>query len=181
MGNRISKVYTRTGDDGSTGMADGSRVSKDSVVISVIGEIDELSAVIGVLRAEHLPDTYDIALLKIQNELFSVGGELSMPDYQVLQVQHVEALEQQIDSSNESLQPLKEFILPAGSRIVALCHQARTVCRRAERSLVSMSQGTGVRNELVQYLNRLSDYLFVAARMLGKEEGVNEVYWTKED
>ena len=179
MGHRISKVYTRTGDDGSTGMADGSRVKKNSMVIIAIGEVDELNAVVGVLRAENMPPPYDAALLIIQNDLFTIGGELSMPAYQVITEQHIEGIERQIDQWNEDLAPLKEFILPSGNRVVALCHQARTVCRRAERSLIALSQGDGVRGELVQYMNRLSDYFFVAARALAHEEGVNEVYWTK--
>lgn len=180
MGNRISKVYTRTGDDGTTGMADGSRVKKSSVVIAAIGEVDELNAVIGVLRAEDLSPTYDAALLKIQNDLFTIGGELSMPAYQAVTGQHITLMEQQIDQWNEGLAPLKEFILPAGNRVVALCHQARTVCRRAERSLVTLNEADAIRVELIQYLNRLSDYLFVAARVLAHEGDVNEVYWTKE-
>ena len=180
MGNRISKVYTRTVDDGTTGMADGSRVKKSSVVIAAIGEVDELNAVIGVLRAEDLPPAYDATLLKIQNDLFTIGGELSMPAYQVVTGQHITIMEQQIDQWNEDLVPLKEFILPAGNRVVALCHQARTVCRRAERSLVTLNETGEIRIELIQYLNRLSDYLFVAARSLAHKEGISEVYWTKD-
>ena len=180
MGNRISKVYTRTGDDGTTGMADGSRVKKSSVVIAAIGEVDELNAVIGVLRAEDLPPAYDATLLKIQNDLFTIGGELSMPAYQVVTGQHITIMEQQIDQWNEDLVPLKEFILPAGNRVVALCHQARTVCRRAERSLVTLNEAGAIRIVLIQYLNRLSDYLFVAARSLAHKEGVSEVFWTKD-
>jgi len=181
VGNRITKVYTRTGDDGSTGMADGSRVEKNSSVITAIGDVDELNAVIGLLRAEDLPQVVDAVLPGIQNDLFALGGELSMPEYRVVEGRHTEKLEEQIDAWNDALQPLADFILPAGSRTVALCHLARTVCRRAERSLVSLGQDDGVRGELVQYLNRLSDYLFVAARMLAREGRVNEVYWAKED
>jgi len=180
MGNRISKVYTRTGDDGSTGIADGSRVSKDSALISAIGEVDELNAVIGVLRAENLPQAYDAALLKIQNELFTLGGELAMPAYQVIGGKHINHLEQQLDEWNAELEPLKEFILPAGKRAVALCHQARTVCRRAERSLITLDRESTIRGELIQYLNRLSDHLFVASRSLAHHDGISEVYWGKD-
>jgi len=181
MGNRISKVYTRTGDDGTTGMADGSRVAKDSLVITAIGDIDELNASIGVLRAEDLPDQHNASLLKIQNNLFTIGGELAMPEYQLISERHVMGLEQQIDRWNSELEPLKEFILPAGNRTVALYHMARTICRRAERSLVTLNGENELRNELMQYLNRLSDYLFVAARAIAHEKGANEIYWTKED
>lgn len=177
MGNRITKVYTRTGDDGTTGMADGSRQSKASPVMLAIGDVDELNACIGVLRAESLPEDVDAVLLATQNNLFACGGELSMPEFQVIADAHVLAIEQEIDRLNESLQPLKEFILPAGSRTVALCHQARTVCRRAERSIVTLNQQESVRPALMQYINRLSDYLFVVARTLANQEGLSEVYW----
>jgi len=179
MGNRITKVYTRTGDDGSTGMADGSRVNKDSTVIVAIGEVDELNALIGVLRAESLPQAFDTALLNVQNELFTLGGELAMPAYQVINEQYINNLEQRIDEWNAVLEPLKEFILPAGNRAIALCHQARTVCRRAERSLVTLGHENAIRGELIQYMNRLSDYLFVAARALAHQNGIAEVYWNK--
>ncbi|TNF99324.1 MAG: cob(I)yrinic acid a,c-diamide adenosyltransferase [Gammaproteobacteria bacterium] len=177
MGYRISKVYTRTGDDGSTSMADGSRVSKTSAVMQAIGDIDELNACIGVLRAEPLPKAIDLGLLAVQNELFSVGGELAMPEYQTISQGHIDVLEKQIDSWNNSLEPLKEFILPSGNRPVALCHVARTVCRRAERGLVLLKQQHKVRDELLHYVNRLSDYLFVAARTIGKANHTAEVYW----
>ena len=177
MGSRISKVYTRTGDDGTTGMADGSRARKNVPVMVAIGDVDELNAVIGVLRAEGLVQGIDDNLQKIQNELFELGGELSMPQYRVIQGDHVGWLEQDIDRMNTMLQPLDEFILPAGSRAVALCHQARTVARRAERSMVSMEPVP--RAELLRYINRLSDYLFVLARYVADTQGIDEVYWQR--
>lgn len=180
MGNRITKVYTRTGDDGSTSKADGSRVAKNSTLITAMGEVDELNAAIGLLRAEALPTEIDQDLLTIQNDLFSVGGELAMPEFQVIDKTYIAQLEAQIDRHNETLEPLKEFILPAGNRAVAQCHMARTICRRAERSLVSLKDKETMRSELLQYLNRLSDVLFVLARAIGKTDGVSEIYWTKE-
>lgn len=180
MGHRISKVYTRTGDDGSTGKADGSRVAKNSPLIIAMGEVDELNAVIGLLRAEVLPIEIDQALLQIQNDLFSVGGELAMPEFQVIGQSHVERLEEIIDQYNETLEPLKEFILPTGNHAVAQCHVARTVCRRAERSLVSLGEHEAMRTELLQYLNRLSDTLFVFARVIGKADGIDEVDWQQQ-
>ena len=177
MGNRISKVYTRTGDDGTTGMADGSRVMKDTSIMDAIGDVDELNACIGVLRAEDLPDFMDKMLGNIQHELFTLGGELAMPEYQVIAASHVEKLEAQIDIWNSRLKSLKEFILPAGNRPVTLCHQARTVCRRAERSLVCCAREQELRMEIQRYINRLSDFLFVAARVLAKHGGLGEVFW----
>lgn len=179
MGNRITKVYTRTGDDGSTGKADGSRVAKNSSLITAMGEVDELNAAIGLLRAEELPMEIDQVLLAIQNDLFSVGGELAMPEFQVIDKTYIARLEAQIDQYNETLEPLKEFILPAGNRAMAQCHMARTICRRAERSIVSLKEHEPVRDELLQYLNRLSDALFVLARAIGKVDGVDKVVWQK--
>ena len=179
MGNRITKVYTRSGDDGSTGKADGTRVAKNSALITAIGEVDELNATIGLLRAEALSTEIEQQLSTVQNDLFAIGGELAMPEFQAIGQTHIENLEAQIDQHNAILEPLKEFILPAGSRAVAQCHMARTICRRAERSLVSLKEQQAVRNELLQYLNRLSDALFVMARAIGKADGVDEVYWGK--
>lgn len=180
MGNRISRVYTRTGDDGTTGMADGSRVAKDSPVMQAIGDVDELNCCIGMLRAENLPDFLDGNLQQIQHELFSLGGELAMPEYQVINAQSVQRLEAQMDQWNKQLAPLKEFILPVGNRMMTVCHLARAVCRRTERSLVTLSAGRSIRTEVMQYINRLSDYLFVVARMLGKDAGFNEMFWEQE-
>lgn len=175
MGNRITRVYTRTGDDGTTGMADGSRVSKCSALVTAIGDVDELNAVLGLLRAEQLRQELDEPLELVQHELFAYGGELSMPEFQQLNDEHVNRLEAEIDRLNEALPPLKEFILPAGSRPVALCHQARVVCRRAERAVAGLTPRP--RAELMRYINRLSDYFFVLARMIARREGNSEVYW----
>lgn len=180
MGNRISRVYTRTGDDGMTGMADGSRIPKDALVIHAIGDVDELNACIGVLRAQGLPDFMDKVLEYVQHELFALGGELTMPEYQFITGGHIERLETQIDEWNGQLKPLKEFILPMGSCSVAVCHQARTICRRAERSLISYAHEQELRVELRQYINRLSDFLFVAARMLARDKESEEVLWKQQ-
>lgn len=179
MGNRISKVYTRTGDDGTTGMADGTRIAKDTSVIQAMGDIDETNSSIGLLRAEDLPELIEHALQDIQNDLFSLGGELAMPTWQTIIPAHIEKLESQIDHWNKDLTPLKEFILPAGSRTVALCHQARTICRRSERTLVALSHEQHIRDEIMQYINRLSDYLFVLARYLASKDDIGEIYWKK--
>lgn len=179
MGKRISKVYTRTGDNGTTGMADGSRVAKNSPRMQAIGSIDELNAAIGVLRAEELPEQAEVCLRQIQNELFAFGGELSMPEFKSITQECVQWLEQEIDKMNAKLPALEEFILPAGDRAVSVCHQARTVCRRAERELVALREGQQVRTELMRYINRLSDYLFVLARYIAHENGCDEVYWQK--
>ena len=177
MGYRISKIYTRTGDDGTTSMTDGSRIAKDAPIIHAAGDVDELNACIGVLRAEDLPDLLDKALEYIQHELFALGGELALPEYQIIAVKHVEKLEVQIDTWNSQLHPLKEFILPMGNRPVTLCHQARTVCRRVERTLTSYAREQELRVEIRQYINRLSDFLFVAARMLAADKDLEEILW----
>ena len=175
MGKRISKVYTRTGDDGTTGMADGSRLRKNAPVMVAIGDVDELNAAIGMLRAEESTSSLDDGLEKVQNVLFELGGELSMPEYQTIGETHVLWLETEIDRMNGVLPTLEEFILPAGSRTVALCHQARTVARRAERSIVSVEPP--LRADVLRYINRLSDYLFVLARYIAHIQGIDEVYW----
>jgi cob(I)alamin adenosyltransferase len=175
MGSRITKVYTRTGDDGTTGMADGSRVAKSSPLVAAIGDIDELNAVIGLLRSENLEADIDRGLLQVQQELFAFGGELSMPAFQQLSETGVERIERGIDRFNATLPPLKEFILPAGNRAVALCHLARVVCRRAERALSGLDPRP--RAVLLSYINRLSDYLFVLARAVASQQGIEEVYW----
>lgn len=178
MGNRLSKIYTRTGDDGTTGLGDGSRVAKDSLRMQAIGSVDELNAQLGVLLAE-LPTDEPLAplLLNVQNNLFNVGGELCMPGYQMIQPEAVADLEHSLDALNEDLPPLKNFILPGGSRAAAFCHLARTICRRAERDVVALSREVEVASPLRQYLNRLSDLLFVAARLLARRDGGQEVLW----
>ena len=187
MGNRLSKIYTRTGDDGSTGMADGSRVSKADNLFSVMGDIDELNSHIGLVRAQlaqtALPSTKETdvsqALVIIQHLLFNIGGELAMPEYEGVNATHIDWLEQQIDAMNTKLPPLKDFILPTGSLLVSQLHVARTVCRRAERQAVLLQQKRpeSIRPTAVSFINRLSDWLFVAARFCTNPEQVSEVLW----
>jgi cob(I)alamin adenosyltransferase len=179
MGHRLSKIYTRTGDDGSTGLAGSIRLSKDAARIEAIGEVDELNSVLGMLLTETLPDDARELLVRVQHRLFDLGGELSLPDYQALDEEETRRLEAAIDRCNATLPPLKEFILPGGCRAGALCHMARTVCRRAERGLVRLHHTDPVRPELLRYLNRLSDLLFVLARVLNREAGMEITYWQK--
>ena len=187
MGNRLSKIYTRTGDDGSTGMADGSRVSKADSLFSVMGDVDELNSHIGLVRAqltqtpiEHTQQAdFAQALVIIQHLLFNIGGELSMPEYEGVNATHIDWLEQQIDAMNTTLPPLKDFILPTGSLLVSQLHVARTVCRRAERQAVLLQQQRpeSIRLTAVSFINRLSDWLFVAARFCTNPKQVSEVLW----
>ncbi|MDX9874183.1 MAG: cob(I)yrinic acid a,c-diamide adenosyltransferase [Spongiibacteraceae bacterium] len=178
MGFRLSRIYTRTGDDGTTAVADGSRVSKDHARIEAIGAVDELNSVIGMLVAE-LPvdDEFHAPLLAIQHVLFNIGGELAMPGEQLVAAEAAAELEQQLDALNERLPPLENFVLPGGSRAAAICHQARSVCRRAERRLVALTRQAPVTEESRRYLNRLSDLLFVMARLLARRNGAQEVLW----
>ena len=178
MGNRLSKIYTRTGDDGSTGLGDGVRVQKHSARIEAIGDIDELNSHIGLLLAESaLPGAMMQMLVRVQHELFELGGELSIPNYTRVTSAMVTRLEQELDTLNDDLPPLKEFILPGGSRPTALCHVARTVCRRAERRLVALAQQESVSATALKYLNRLSDLLFVMCRAISKALNVPDVLW----
>jgi cob(I)alamin adenosyltransferase len=179
MANRLSKIYTRTGDAGTTGLGDGSRVAKDSLRIEAIGAVDELNSALGALLAETMPDNVRAGLLNIQHDLFDIGGELSIPGHISVGPEHVTRLENELDRYNDTLTPLKEFILPGGSRGAALCHVARTVCRRAERRVVSLSTTEPLAPSLQHYLNRLSDLLFVLCRVLNREAGVADVYWQK--
>lgn len=178
MGHRLSRIYTRTGDDGTTGLSDGSRVPKDAARVQAMGAIDETNSVLGLLLAE-LPATDALASMftAIQHDLFDLGGELSIPGAALVGEPRVAWLEQQTDVLNENLPPLKNFILPGGSRAAALCHLARTVCRRAERDLVSLAAGETVSAPGQHYLNRLSDLLFVTARVLARRDGGQEVLW----
>ena len=178
MANRLTKIYTRTGDDGSTGMADGSRVAKDDLLVHAIGEVDELNSQLAVLLC-HAPADFVKDIRSIQNELFNVGAELAM-NHAIIEQGSVDVLEQSLDAMNESLQPLKEFILPGGGLAASHCHVARATCRRAERSLVSLNKKSALNNFLMAYINRLSDYLFVLARAISKQEGADEVYWQSE-
>jgi len=177
MGHRLSKITTRTGDKGETGLGDGSRVPKDHPRVAAMGDVDELNSALGVLLAEELPKPLREALAPVQQDLLDLGGELSIPGHQLVKRERVQALEVQLESWNEKLQPLKEFILPGGSRAAAAAHLARTVCRRAERSLVALARQDKVSESARQYLNRLSDLLFVAGRILNQAAGVGDVQW----
>jgi len=180
MGNRLSKIYTRTGDDGTTGLGDGSRTEKDGVRVEAYGTTDELNSVIGMLLALDCPDNIRNILNEVQHHLFDLGGELCIPGHQAIQQEHIGWLEAKLDELNEPLPPLKDFILPGGSQAAATCHLARTVCRRAERLVVSLKRIEEVPPFSMQYLNRLSDFLFVAARVLAREQGGSEVLWQKD-
>lgn len=177
MANRLSRIVTRTGDDGSTGLGDGSRVSKSSPRIAALGDVDELNAVLGVLLAEALPEEVRPILVRVQHHLFDLGGELCIPGHSMLQESHVETLDQAIAHFNATLSPLREFILPGGSRAAALAHQARTVARRAERSTVCLAEHEAVRPVVIHYLNRASDLLFVLGRRLNAAAGLPDVLW----
>jgi cob(I)alamin adenosyltransferase len=177
MGNRLSKIVTRTGDAGTTGLGDGSRIAKDSPRIDAIGAVDELNSTLGVLLADELTDDIRSALLSVQHDLFDLGGELSIPGYSAVTDGHVEALEALVERFNEPLPALKEFILPGGTRAASLAHVARTVCRRAERAVVALGAGEAVAVPVRRYLNRLSDLLFVLARSLNASSGSPDVLW----
>lgn len=177
MGHRLSKIYTRTGDAGETGLGDGSRVAKDSLRVVAIGDVDELNSTLGLLLTEPLPDDARDALVDIQHDLFDLGGEICIPGHTSMtdaQIQRIEAL---LDSWNATLSPLKEFILPGGARAAAIAHVARTTCRRAERSVVALARSETVSDAARVYLNRLSDALFVLARILNRFAGRSDVLW----
>lgn len=177
---KLNRIYTRTGDDGTTGLGDGSRINKDSLRVEAMGDVDELNSVIGIMMTESMPDTLGTTLTQIQHDLFNVGGEICIPGYVILQQSRIDDLEQVIDTLNENLPPLKEFILPGGTKAAAYCHLARTVCRRAERKLVELHRNEKVTDISLQYLNRLSDLLFVMCRTINKEAGVSDVLWKNE-
>lgn len=182
MGHRLSKIYTRTGDDGTTGLGDGSRVPKDAARVEAFGTVDELNAGIGLLRAELAAEHEAQTLLgEIQHDLFDLGGELCIPGYTLLKAEQIDLLENEIDRLNEGLPMLKEFILPGGNRAASLAHVARTVCRRAERRVHTLMHSEDNVGALpLQYLNRLSDYLFVLARALARENGGEEILWNRQ-
>ncbi|WP_257386338.1 cob(I)yrinic acid a,c-diamide adenosyltransferase [Tahibacter caeni] len=180
MGNRLSKIYTRTGDDGTTGLGDGSRVRKDSARVNAYGTVDELNSTIGMLLAQDVGDDIAEHLTQIQHDLFDLGGELCIPGMAMVFDADIERLENVLDRFNDDLPPLKDFILPAGGMAAATCHLARTVCRRAEREVVSLARHESVRAEATRYLNRLSDLLFVLARVLARRSGHGEVLWQHE-
>ncbi len=177
MGNRISKVYTRTGDSGNTGLGDGSRVPKDGLRIEVLGSIDETNAQIGMVLAQNTPSEVNDDLIAIQHALFDLGGELCLPGHVAIADADVKWLEQRIDHYNDALPPLKEFILPGGGLASAQCHLARTTCRRAERSLVALSRHETVPALALAFVNRLSDLLFVLTRVLARACGHAETLW----
>jgi cob(I)alamin adenosyltransferase len=178
MGNRLSKIYTRTGDDGTTGLGDGSRVRKDSLRVEAYGTVDELNSAIGVLLAvPGLPADLAACLTEVQHELFDMGGELCIPGHTAIKAEQVTRLERALDGFNDTLPPLKEFILPGGGQAAAACHLARAIARRAERRVWTLAAAEAVRPELTNYLNRLSDLLFVLARVLARHEHGSEVLW----
>ena len=184
MAHRLTQIATRTGDDGTTGLGDGNRVSKDSLRVHAMGDVDELNSQLGVLLAEPLPDDVRALLVVVQHELFNLGGELSIPGYELLKTQAVIQLDEALAHYNGALPKLKEFILPAGTRSAALTHVARTIARRAERAVVALAAREVVRAEPRHYLNRLSDLLFVLARVLNRANldglGGDDVYWKSE-
>ncbi|MCW8873885.1 cob(I)yrinic acid a,c-diamide adenosyltransferase [Pseudomonadota bacterium] len=181
MGNRLSKIYTRTGDKGTTGLGDGSRVDKDSLRVEAYGTVDELNCAVGLVLSTELPDEIRSCLTRVQHELFDLGGELCMPGTTLIPDRYVEGLEQSLDAFNEDLPPLKDFILPGGSEAASRCHLARTIARRAERRVISLAHNETVNEATIRYLNRLSDLLFVIARVLARADGGAEVIWIHGD
>jgi cob(I)alamin adenosyltransferase len=180
MGNRLSKIYTRTGDDGTTGLGDGSRVDKDSLRVEAFGTVDETNSAIGiVLACDSVVDPIRRCLTEVQHDLFELGGELCIPGHTAIHADFVERLERDLDQFNADMPPLKDFILPGGGHATAACHLARTIARRAERRTISLKKHEDVRDELVRYLNRLSDLLFVIARCLSRIENGQEVLWDR--
>ena len=180
VGNRLSKIYTRTGDDGTTGLGDGARVAKDSARVAAYGTVDELNSAIGLVLAQEIPAPVRETLTQAQHDLFDLGGELCIPGMAMVDDADVERLETTLDGFNADLPALKDFILPGGGMAAACCHVARTVCRRAEREVVTLSRQESVRPEAIRYLNRLSDLLFVLARVLARASGHGEVLWQHE-
>jgi cob(I)alamin adenosyltransferase len=177
MGNRLSKIYTRTGDDGFTGLGDGSRVLKDSLRVNAYGTVDEANSALGLLIAHGVPDVMLQVLIRVQHQMFNLGGELCVPGMALVHQADVDRLEADLDGFNADLPPLKDFILPGGGLSASACHLARTVTRRAEREVVTLARKEDVRPEVIRYLNRLSDLLFVLARVLARASGHGEVLW----
>jgi cob(I)alamin adenosyltransferase len=181
MGNRLSKIYTRTGDEGTTGLGDGSRVPKDSARVEAYGTVDEANSLIGVVLAgDNVPDAIRVCLTEVQHDLFELGGELCIPGYGAITQDFIDRLEHDLDEFNADLPRLKEFILPGGGPSAAACHVARTVVRRAERRVFTLSQTEAVRPEAIRYLNRLSDLLFVVARVVARAENGSEILWNRQ-
>jgi len=179
MGKRLSKIYTRTGDEGTTGLGDGSRVAKDHPRVAAYGTTDELNSVVGMVLAESLPADLRETLIRIQHDLFDLGGELCVPGWAAITEDYTQRLETTLDRLNEALPPLEDFILPGGGRATASCHLARTVCRRAEREVWTLKAEEAINPEVARYLNRLSDLFFVVARVLARHENGEEVIWKK--
>ena len=179
MGYRLSRIYTRTGDKGTTGLGDGTRVDKDSLRVEAYGTVDELNSLIGLLLCHEVSEMIAAQLTEIQHDLFDIGGELSVPGHCVVADRQVDGLEQFLDTLNAELEPLEEFILPGGTTAAAVCHLARTVCRRAERRMVTLAREEAVNTASVRYMNRLSDLLFVLARSLNRAAGVEDVLWSR--
>jgi cob(I)alamin adenosyltransferase len=179
MGHRLSKIVTRTGDAGTTGLGDGSRVAKDSARIEAIGAVDELNAAVGVLLTDSLPSDIAATMTDVQHDLFDLGGELSIPGFSAVTDAHVQRIEDAVERYNASLAPLKDFVLPGGTRAAAHAHVARTVCRRAERAVVHLAGAEPVSAPVRKYLNRLSDLLFVLARSINVAAGSPDILWQK--
>jgi len=179
MANRLTHIYTKTGDAGKTGLGDGSRVEKFNVRIDGLGSIDELNSILGIIVTEDIDNRLKDTIIKIQHHLFDIGGELSIPNHFKIIAEKVTFLENHIDSMNASLSPLKEFILPGGSKAAAVCHHARTVCRRVERTLFKLKETDKINDISLQYINRLSDFLFVFARYINHSKKINDIYWQK--
>jgi len=180
MGNRLTQIATRTGDNGTTGLGDNTRVSKDSLRVHAMGDVDELNSHIGLLLCETLPDAVRDLLVEIQHQLFNLGGELSIPGFELLKPEAVLALDEALAAHNEHLPRLQEFILPAGTRAASQAHVCRTVARRAERAVVALGAAEALKDTPRQYLNRLSDLMFVLARVLNRMNGGDDVYWKSE-
>ena len=180
MGNRLTQIATRTGDDGTTGLGDNRRVSKNSLRVHAMGEVDELNSNIGVLLCETMPDGVRSLLVEVQHQLFNLGGELSIPGFELLKADAVLALDHALADHNDALPKLQEFILPAGSRAASLAHVCRTVARRAERAVVALGAEEALNDTPRQYLNRLSDLMFVLARVLNRMNSGDDVYWKSE-
>lgn len=181
MGNRLSKIYTKTGDTGKTALANGDRIDKDDLQIAAMGDVDELNSFVGLLLSETFSNPLiRTCLIKSQHTLFDLGGEIAMPAYQAIKDEAIQALEQAIDALNETLPPLKDFILPSGDKPTCYAHLARSICRRAERKLVSLNKSRQLSENSLKYLNRLSDFLFVTARILAKADNLSETLWDHE-
>ena len=180
MANRLTEIATRTGDNGTTGLGDNTRVSKDSLRVHAMGDVDELNSNIGLLLCEAMPDPIRTLLVEVQHQLFNLGGELSIPGYELLKPEAVALLDAALVEHNAKLPRLAEFILPAGSRAASLAHVCRTVARRAERAVVALGSAEALKDAPRQYLNRLSDLLFVLSRVLNRMDGGDDVYWKSE-